>query len=202
MEPAIVTGLMVIGGAIILVALLMGQMVIGRRREVARVAARRAHEERQRELHTWLVKDRVERVQRVMREGWGEGDPAATRVLHWLKARQGVRLHMVYTSTDAGAEVRVEGDWVVGSPTVVRDHRTGNPEVTWTLSGPARAIELPARTYHEVGVHEGYLVYRRGWGYWRPHESSEGLTSTDKREEVEVWEEYTFSEPSSSPVGA
>jgi hypothetical protein len=196
-----VTGLFIIGGAIILIVLLMGRRVVGRRREAARVAARRDHEERQKEVHAWLVKDRVERVQRVVREGWGEGDPTGTQVLRWLKARQGTRLHVVYTSTDAGVEIRVEDDWVVGSPTVFRDHRTGNPEVTWTLSGPVRAIELPPRTYHEVGVHEGYLVYRRGWGYWRPHESSEGLTSTHKREQVEVWEEYTFSDPSSSPAG-
>jgi hypothetical protein len=101
---------------------------------------------------------------------------------------------MIYTSSDPGAEVRVEDDWVVGSPMVFRDHNTGNPEVTWTLSGPARPIGLPARTYHEVDLHEGQLVYRRGWAYWRPHESSEGLTSTHKRADVEMWEEYTFSD--------
>jgi hypothetical protein len=35
---------------------------------------------------------------------------------------------------------------------------------------------------------------RRGWIYWRLHESSEGLTSTHKKEDVEVWEQYTFGE--------
>jgi len=113
-----------------------------------------------------------------------------------------MRLHMIYTSSEAGGEVRVEEDWVVASPTVYRDHRTGNPEVTWTLSGPARAIELPARTYHEAGVEEDRLVYRRGWAYWRPHESSEGLTSTHNRDEVEVWEQYTFSDRPASAAGA
>lgn len=197
------TSLVALGGVIILVAaLLVGRELTGRRRESAWAATRRDHEERRKEVHAWLAKDRAERVQRVMREGWGESDPAATQVLHWLRTRQGVRLHMTYTSTEAGVEVRVEGDWLVGSPTVVRDHRTGDPEVTWTLSGPARAIELPARTYHEVGAHEGHLVYRRGWAYWRPHESSEGLTPTHKRDEVEVWEEYTLSDPSSVPAGA
>jgi len=191
--------LLLVVGVIVVVALLIGQMVIGRRREAARVA-RRDHEERQKEVHAWLVKDRLERVQRVMRDGWGESDPAATQVLNWLKTRQGVRVHMVYTSTDAGAEIRVEDDWVVAPPTVFRDHRTGNPEVTWTLSGTARAIELPARTYHEVGAHEGQLVYRRGWAYWRHHESSEGLTSTHRREDVEVWEQYTFCDGPASPT--
>ena len=191
------TSLIVIAGVIILVALLIGRTVIGYRREATRAAARRDHEERQREVHAWLVKDRVERVQRVIREGWGESDPTATRVLRWLKTRQGTRLHLIYTSTEADVEIRVEEDWIVGSPTVFRDHRTGNPEVSWTLSGPARPIELPARTYHEAGVDEDRLVYRRGWAYWRPHESSEGLTPTHTRDEVEVWEQYTFSDPRS-----
>jgi len=195
-----VTGLLLVGAALVVVALLVGRSVLGRRREAAGLAARRHHDERQKEVHAWLVKDRVERVQRVMREGWGDGDPAATQVLHWLRTRQGVRLHMIYTSTESG--VRVEEDWVVSSPTVFRDHRTGDPEVTWTLSGSARAIELPARTYHEVGAHEDRLVYRRGWAYLRPHESSEGLTSTHQRGEVEVWEEYTLSDPSAGSIGA
>src|SRR5262249_56390456 len=139
----------------------VGRAVIGRRRKAARVAARKDHEERQQEIHAWLLKDRVERVQRVVRDGWGESDPVATQVLHWLRVRQGVRLHLIYTSTDAGAEDRVEEDWVVGSPTVLRDHRTGNPEVIWTLSGMARAIELPARPYHEVGLAEPHPAYPR-----------------------------------------
>jgi len=87
---------------------------------------------------------------------------------------------------------------MVRSPTVFRDHRTGNPEVIWILSGPPRVIELPSRTYHEAGVDEGQLVYRRGWAYWRPHESSEGLTSTHNRDAVEVWEQYTSRDSRSS----
>src|SRR5262245_5905574 len=105
MDLTILTGLAIIAGATILVALLVGRRG-GRRRQVAQVAARRAHEERRQEVHTWLIKDRGERAQRVVREGWGS-DPAATQVLRWLKARQGMRLHMIYTSsTDAGADVR------------------------------------------------------------------------------------------------
>jgi hypothetical protein len=197
-----VTGLAIVGVVIVLVALLAGRAAIGRRQEATRVAAQRDHEERQKEVHAWLVRDRVERVQRVIREGWGESDPTATQVLQWLRTRQGVRVHVIYTSTEVGGEARVEEDWVVGSPTVYRDHRTGNPEVTWTLSGPARAIELPARTYHEVGVEQDCLVYRRGWAYGRPHESSEGLTSTHNRDQIEVWEQYTFSDRPASAAGA
>src|SRR5262249_62264926 len=130
----------------------------------ARAAARRHHAELQKELHAWLVTDRARRVQRVMGEGWGDTDPAATQVLHWLRARQGMRVHVRYASVDAGVEVRSEGDWMAGPPTIFRDHRTGNPEVTWTVPGPARAIELPARTYHEVEVLAGHLVYRRRAG--------------------------------------
>jgi hypothetical protein len=202
LEWASVTGPLLVGVALILVALLVGRSAIARRREAARLAAHKHHEERQNDVHAWLVKDRIERVQRVMREGWGEGDPTATQVLHWLRTRKGARLHLIYTSTETGVEVRAEGNWVAGSPTVFRDHQTGNPEITWTLSGPARAIELPARTYHEVGAHEDRLVYRRGWAYWRRHEASEGLTSTHRRDEVEVWEEFTLSEPSTGSPGA
>lgn len=189
------TRMVIIVGVITVIALLAAQAVIRRRRREAQAAVRRNHEARQKEVHAWLIKDRGERAQRVMREGWGESDLPGTQILQWLKARQGRRLHVVYLTADGGGEVRLDGDWVVGSPAVFRDHRTGNPELIWTLPGPARAIELPARTYHEVEAEEGCLVYRRGWACWRPHESSEGLTSTHKREDVEVWEQYTLSEP-------
>jgi hypothetical protein len=94
----------------------------------------------------------------------------------------------------AGVEARAEADWIAEPPKVFRDHRTGNPELTWTVLLHSRPIELPSRTYHEVEVRGDGLVYRRGWIYWRLHESSEGLTSTHKKEDVEVWEQYTFSE--------
>jgi hypothetical protein len=178
----------------VLTALKLGRSRLQRKREVAEAAARAQHAEGQRELHAWLIRDRAQRVQQVLREGWGDHDPPGTQVLRWLKEREGARLHVEYVSVDAGVEARAEADWIAEPPKVFRDHRTGNPELTWTVLLHSRPIELPSRTYHEVEVRGDGLVYRRGWIYWRLHESSEGLTSTHKKEDVEVWEQYTFSE--------
>lgn len=177
-----------------LTALKLGRSRLRRKREAAEAAARAQHAEGQRELHAWLIRDRAQRVQRVLREGWGDHDPPGTQVLRWLKEREGVRLHVQYVSVDAGVEARAEADWIAEPPKVFRDHRTGNPELTWTVLLHSRAIELPPRTYHEAEVRSDRLVYRRGWIYWRLHESSEGFTSVHKKEDVEVWEQYTFSE--------
>jgi hypothetical protein len=67
-------------------------------------------------------------------------------------------VHVEYVSVDAGVDARAEADWIAEPPKVFRDHRTGNPELTWTVLLHSRPVELPSRTYHEVEVRGDGLV--------------------------------------------
>jgi hypothetical protein len=65
----------VLGIAAILAVLGLGRSHLRRKRDAAAAAARAQHAERQKEIHTWLTRDRARRVRQVLREGWGDHDP-------------------------------------------------------------------------------------------------------------------------------
>lgn len=52
---------------------------------------------------------------------------------------------------------------------------------------PGRTPHPSSHTHNEFALQERHLGCRRGWASWRPHESSDGLTSIHKHEQVEVW---------------